>query len=143
MLLRKPLPLWTSVVIFALPAAATPLACRLLRPPNAPPRTLTELTERLSRAEPELYVIPVTPNVPESGVWVCERPLSREQLSRLRRVPEHAYRWRGVVFCERAGELTEVQDTRTWGEHGMHAGPLLFFGDPALLHRIHKAIPDH
>ena len=73
MLLRKPLPLWTSVVIFALPAAATPLACRLLRPPNAPPRTLTELTERLSRAEPELYVIPVTPNVPESGVWSSAR----------------------------------------------------------------------
>jgi hypothetical protein len=135
--------LWISIGILGLSAAATPWAYRSLFPAIAPPRTVREMAELLSKAEPGLYVIPVAPNYPENGVWVCDRPQSWEQLSWLRRAPEHAYRWQGVVFCQKAGEMTEVVDTDTWGEHGMQIGPLLFFGDPALVRRIQKAILDH
>ena len=140
---RKPLSLWLSVSMLGLSTAVTPLVYRALCPPFVPPRTLQELSELLCQAEPGLLVVPIMPSRPEGGLWVCERPRSWDELARLRRAPEYAYRWQGVVLCERIGEMTELVDTEIWGEHGMQVGPLLLFGDPALLRRIHQAILNH
>lgn len=144
MFARKPLLSWIFAGFVGL-SAAMPLAYRALWPPNATPRTLTELTLLLSEAEPELHVIPVTPNYPENGVWVCERPRSWEQLSWLRRAPEYSDQWQGVVYCERLREHWYIleEDFDSWGENALRVGPILFFGDPALLRRIHNAILDH
>lgn len=145
---RKPLPLWIVVSLFVVSIVAVPLACRLLRRPSEPPRTLTELTQWLSQAEPELYLVPQH-NGLEDGVWISQRPRSPEQLRGLPRHPQFANRWPGVVYCQKAitlgGEAAEVEEMelQRWGEYGRRIGPLLFFGDPALLQLIHKAILDH
>jgi hypothetical protein len=145
MLARKTLLLWIFVSVLGLSATAVPSVYRSLCPPIVPPRTLTELTELLSQADPELHVIFVTANTQENGVWVCERPLPREQLMRLLRTPSYAPRWQGVVLCEIPPEHWHQpeDEMESWGEHFMQIGPLQCFGDPALLQRIHKAILDH
>ncbi len=145
MLARKPLLLWIFVSVFGLSAAAVPSVYRSLCPSIVPPRTLTELTELLSRAEPELHVVSVAPNTPENGVWVCERSLPQEQFLRLLCTPQFAHRWQGVVLCEMPPEHWDrpEDEIENWGENFMQIGPLQCFGDPALLRRIHKAILDH
>jgi hypothetical protein len=131
------------VTAFALCAAAVPLAHRLLHPRADPPRTLAELAALLRQFDPPLYVVPMTDSSPEEGFYLCERPRPREQLQQLRRLPESADRWRGVVFCERGRHLGEIEESewQRWGEHAMRIGPFVFFGDPALLGRIRQAIP--
>jgi hypothetical protein len=145
MLARKSLLLWSFVSVLGLSATAVPSVYRSLCPPIVPPRSLPELTELLSQAEPELLVVSVTPSTPENGVWVCERSLPREQLSRMLRTPSYAPRWQGVVLCEIPPEHWNrpEDEIEGWGEHFMQIGPLQCFGDPALLRRIHKAILDH
>ncbi len=142
MLARSPLPLWVVVSGFALSAAAVPLAGRWLRPPIAPPGTLTETIELLGQCEPPFHTVPVMEKSLESGVYLCERPWSLHQLQLLPRAPEYAHRWRGVVFCQHIGRCSEFppEELQSWGEHGMKIGPLLFFGDPDLLRRVQRGI---
>lgn len=141
MFARKPLLSWIFAGLVGV-SAAMPSAYRILWPPMASPRTLAELTLLLSQAEPELLVIPVMPKYPESGAWVCERPRSWEQLSWLRRAPEYFDQWQGVVYCERLRENWYIleEDFDSWGEHALRMGPILLFGDPALLRRIHSCV---
>jgi hypothetical protein len=122
------------VITFALCAAAVPLAHRLLHPHADPPRTLTELAELLRQSEPPLYVVPMTDHGPETGFYLCERPRPRQQLQRLWRAAEHGDSWRGVVFCEMAGQSGSIAGDKLghWGEYGMQVGPFVFFGDPDL-----------
>jgi hypothetical protein len=145
MLLRKPLPLWITVSLFAVAVTTMPLASRWLRRPVSSLHTLAELTARLSRSTPPLYVVPQFPDQPESWRWVCDRPQSREQLGRLVRHPDRVKtgHWRGIVFCERVGETSGMTDDfihDNWGECGMRIGPFLLFGDPDLLQRIGAVI---
>jgi hypothetical protein len=139
---RKPLPRWVIVTAFAVIVLGVTLASRLLRPPHSPPRTLGELAERLRRSDQPLHVVPMSDHSPEDGVYFCDRPRPREQLQWLRRSPEDAPRWRGVVYCERAGKSFQVPEDQleSWGEHGLRVGPFVCFGDPALLERIRDAI---
>jgi hypothetical protein len=141
---RRPVSPWTLALAFVLCAVAVPLTCQLLHPPAAPPRTLMELTERLHRAGLPVHAVPLTDISPEEGLYLCERPQPREQLQRLVRAAEYSERWRGVVFCEFNKRLGVVDDAELerWGELGMQLGPFVFFGDPALLHRIRQALPE-
>jgi hypothetical protein len=141
---RRPLSPWILGIVFTLCAVAVPLTCQLLSPPAAPPRTLTELTERLHRAGLSLDVVPLTDNSPEKGLYLCERPQPREQLQRLRRAVELGDRWNGIVFCEMNHPLGEVDQAEweRWGEYGMQLGLFVFFGDPALLRRIRQTVPE-
>ena len=144
MLLRKPLPLWIPVSLFAVAVTMTPLASQWLRRPDSSLCTLAEFTARLSRSTPPLYVVPQLPDRPESSMWVCDRPQSREQLRGLVRHPDRVKtgHWRGIVFCERAGELSRIPDDfmHDWGECSMCIGPFVLFGDPDLLQRIRAVI---
>ena len=143
MRVRRLLPRWSLVIAFALCAAVVPLAHRLLHPHADPPRTLAELADLLRQSEPSLYVVPMTDHDPEAGLYLCERPRPRERLQQLRRLPESADRWRGVVYCEwnrRLGEIEEDELGR-WGDYGLRIGPFVLFGDPNLLGRIRRAIP--
>jgi hypothetical protein len=144
MIARRPLSPWTLALAFTLCAVAVPLTCQVLAPSAVPPRTLTELTERLHRAGLPLYVVSLTDISPEEGLYLCDRPQPREQLQRLVRAAEYNDRWRGVVFCEFNKRLGEVDDAELerWGEHGMQLGPFVLFGDPALLRRIRQALPE-
>jgi hypothetical protein len=113
-------------------------------PPNADPLgTLAELAALPCHADPPLYVVPMTDLGPEAGFYLCERPRPREQLQWLRRAAEQGERWRGVVFCEMAVHLGEIEENewQRWGDYGMRAGPFVLFGDPDLLGRIRRAIP--
>ncbi len=143
---RKPLALRIVASLFVVSFAAVPLTCRLLRPPAAVPRTLTELTKVLSQAAPELYVLP-QPNGLEDGVWICTRPYFREQLAKLLRVSEakYAHRWQGIVYCEKMAEWNDTAEDQLqyWDKYGMRIGLLVLFGDPILLQRIQKTILDH
>lgn len=145
MLFRKPLPLWMSVSLFVIAVGMIPLIGQSRRRPISLPDTLTELAVLLSQGTSELYVVPVIENRPEAGIYICTQPHLREQLQWLHRIPEaigpsRIGRWEGVVFCEKNNEFIEIesddQQLQNWGEHGMRIGPLVFFGDPALLQRI-------
>jgi hypothetical protein len=143
---QKRLSLWIWVGLFVGSVGAMPLAPWLLRRHADPPRTLTELTELLSRCTPPLYAVPQVEGNPEAGVWVCERPRPREQLMMLRRLREYADGWQGVVYCERLPTTFEIMQPLLpdlWGEFHMQVGPFLLFGDPPLLQRIRQVILDH
>ena len=140
---RRPWPRWALALAFAVGAAAVPLAHRLLHRHAEPPPTLAELAALLRQADPPLYAVPIAEHDPEAGLYFCERPQPREQLQLLRRLPELAERWRGVVYCEwnrRLGGEIDEDELGQWGVYGMRMGPFVFFGDPALLGRIRRAI---
>lgn len=145
MLLRKPLPLWINVSLFAGAIAMIPLAGQPGRQPVSPPGTLTELSERLSRCMPSLHVVPQFPDRPECPIWVCTRPQTREQVWGLVRATELAEQWQGIVFCERMGPawVVDAEDEfirENWGKYGMRIGPFVLFGDPELLQRLRDVI---
>jgi hypothetical protein len=125
-------------LVFLVAVLAVPPACRLLRPVPRPPQTLAELTEVLSGARPSLLVVPAVAGSPENGVYICARPFPPGHFLRLLRHPQLGGRWEGVVHCEHAGAGSRLPepDIAAWGEYGMRAGPLLFFGDPRLLAEV-------
>jgi hypothetical protein len=120
---------------FLVTVLALPLANRALRPVPEPPESCDELAGQLRQCRPTLHVIPANSRGPENGVYICERPQSQDHLWGLHRCREYAEKWTGVVYCERIGAEREVptRELVDWGEHGMRAGRLLFFGDPRLL----------
>ena len=141
MRLPKPWPLWTSVSLFAAAAVMIPLTGQRLRQPASPPRTLAELSARLSQCQPPLYVTRQSQNSPEGAMYVCTMPRSREQLCGLACDPKGVERgqWQGIVLCRMNGEMTWIEDDfihEHWGQYGMRIGQLVFFGDPDLLQRI-------
>lgn len=142
---RSPLPVWVWVSLFVLSVGAMPLVQRSLHWSASSPQTLAELTQLISQDEPSLYVVPVLEHYPESGIYICTQPQPREQLFRHMRGSEVAYKWQGVVFCEREDNFCGVEEQiiQGWGEYSMRIGPLLFFGDPVLLQRLHKLIFEH
>ena len=139
---RRPWPRWIFVMAFATCVAAVPLTHRRRHRYAEPPRTLVELAALLCQSDPPRYAVPMAEHDAEAGLYLCERPRPREQLQQLRRLPESAYRWRGVVYCEWNRGLGEIDEDELgqWGVYGMRMGPLVFFGDPALLGRIRRAI---
>jgi hypothetical protein len=120
---------------FLVATLAVPSADRLLRPAPQTPEMPAEVAELLRQAYPALYVVPANGGSPHSGIYVSQRPLPLGRVVKLIRHPDFAHRWEGVVYCERDGWIGRIApyDLDRWGEHGMRAGPLLFFGDPSLL----------
>jgi hypothetical protein len=107
MLLRKPLPLWLSVGLFALATAIMPLIGQGRHRPVSLPGTLTELTVLLSQKAPSLYVISEVEKYAESGMYICTRPQQREQLQRLTRNAQvigasRIGRWGASPFARRS-----------------------------------------
>lgn len=139
---RQPLPLWIVVGVFALSIAVVPPIGQLLRPPVSLPRSLAESVELLSQCEPPFHAVRANDRCAEAGVYFCERPQSLAQLQLLLRAPEYAYRWRGVVFCERADGFGQIppEHLESWGEHGRTIGPFVFFGDAEMLRRIESGL---
>ena len=136
--LRRAPPSWVITGAFLVSLPVLPLTGRALRPTPEPPATPAELAAVLRESRPTLYVIPANSSGPQNGIYVCERPRSHNEVLGLVRQREYAGRWQGVVYCERIGWENEIagDDLAAWGEHGMRAGPLLFFGDPRLLAEI-------
>jgi len=148
MLLRKPLPLWINVSLFAGAAAMIPLAGQLRRQPVSTPATIAELSERLRRCTPRLHFVPQFPDRAELPMWVCAGPQSREQLWGLICDPERVKKgqWHGIVLCKGTTDFCQIPDEfirDSWGEYGMRIGRFVFFGDPDLLQRIREAIFDY
>ncbi len=145
MLLRKPVPLWINVSVFAVAVVVVPLiGPSRRRADDSLPRSLREFTELLSQAEPKLYIAPASPQCPDRAVWVSKRPLRYEEACRLLRAPEYANRWQGIAVCETPLESFYIPDEtqESLGELHMQIGPIQCFGDPVLLRCIHKAICD-
>jgi len=115
-----------------------PLANLVLRPAPRPLETPAELAEALRQFRPALHVVPANGRDPQSGIYISVRPLRPGRIAGLVRQPERADGWEGVVYCERDLAVSQIgpPDLAGWGEHGMRAGPLLFFGDPRLLAEI-------
>jgi hypothetical protein len=120
---------------FLVTVLAVPLANRALRPAPEPPETCHALADLLRQSRPALQVIPANNRGLENGVYICEHPQSQDQLWARPRAREYAGRWAGLVHCERIGAQREIpeRELADWGEHGLRAGRLLFFGDPRLL----------
>ncbi|HEY7326447.1 MAG TPA: hypothetical protein VH592_02325 [Gemmataceae bacterium] len=144
---RGPLHVWVCVSLIVLSAGTMPLVRRSPHRPASSPQTPTELAQLISQDAPSLYVVSVLEDQPEGGIYISIQPQPREQLFRLPRGSEVACKceWQGVVFCEKDGNLCRIDEDviQAWGEHGKRIGPLLFFGDPVLLQRLHKLIFDH
>jgi hypothetical protein len=147
MLLPKSWPLWTGVSLFAVAVVMVPLTGLRLRPPVSPPRTLTELSARLSQSTPPLYVVSQFPDDPASAMWVCTMPRSREQLGAVNFFcdPKCVERgqWQGIALCQIRSKALWIEDefiAEHWGQYGMRIGKLVFFGDPDLLQHIRAAI---
>lgn len=144
---RSPLYMWVCVSLFVLSVGTVPLVRRGLHESASSPQTLAELAQLISQDVPSLYVITVIEDQPASGIYICTQPQPREQLFRLPRGSEMACKckWQGVVFCEIDSNLFGVIEEHIiegWREYSMRIGPLLFFGDPVLLQKLHKLILD-
>lgn len=139
---RSSLPRCFVTAAFLGSIAAVPLGYRMLRSADPTPRTLAELTDQIRQSLPHLHVVLFRDSMPDEGLYLCERPLSRERLQHLIRAPELGHRWQGIVYCERVGRLSQIvpEQLASWGEYSMRIGPVLFFGDPALLRRIRQTV---
>jgi len=148
MLIRKPLPRWVHVSLFVAAVAMIPLFGQLRHRIVSLPRSQTELSARLSRCTPPLHVVQQVRDIPESPIWVCVRPQSREHLRGLFLDPGRVRegRWQGIVLCQLEGKGSVITDDfirEAWGEYGMRIGTFVFFGDPDLLQRLREVIIDH
>jgi hypothetical protein len=144
MSIRQTLSPWLVAAALLTCVATGQLACRLLSPPDFEPQTIGELRQRLEQSDLGLHLVPTADTTEEAGVYLCTTPQPRDELLRLMRMAECAHRWKGVVFCSHEGSMARVPESivRSWGEHGMRLGDLLFFGDPALLARIRGVMID-
>jgi hypothetical protein len=86
--------------------------------------------------------VPTRRGDPRWGAYLCERERPWEELVVLPLRAERAGRWRGVVLVLPAAAPLRVpaEDVDGWGRNGLRAGPLLCFGDEALLRRIAEAL---
>jgi hypothetical protein len=130
------------VTVFLVSIAAVPFSRKLFRSSSPIPSTIPELVQLIRQSAPQLHIVFLREHLPDEGVYLCERPYPRERLQHLLRVPECGHRWRGIVYGERADRLGVIppEELASWGEYSMQIGPLLFFGDPALLEYIRQAI---
>ena len=105
-----------------------------------PEWSVADLAARLQERLPGLHVVSQRADGDfRTGVYLCTCARQREELGWLRRNPEWATHWTGVVFCERLAPQSVV-DTEGWDDNGLRAGPFLFFGDAALIVRIRDAL---
>lgn len=151
-MIRHPLPHWIVVGIFLTAVTAVPLACRIGTGPATPPplttelRTLTELAQLMSQVAPEWRAVPTAKyGSLDLGMYLCTDSRSWLELSRLLHTSKQAYKWKGVVHCERIGNVISFPETemQVWGEHALRIEPFVFFGDADMLRRIDKVIRNH
>jgi hypothetical protein len=127
----------------ALAIAATGVVAHSVYPRRPPPRSVTELVDRVRRSGVRVWVVPVARSRPnlEAGAYLCERDRPWEELCRLRRVAEYQADWAGVVHATRwpHGEDAAGFVLREWQGCFALVGELLLFGDPDMLRRIVEA----
>ena len=101
-----------------------------------------DLLHHLEEQGLALHTVPTRRGDPRWGAYLCERERRWEELVGLPLRAERAGRWRGVVLVLPAAAPLRVpaEDVDGWGRNGLRAGPLLFFGDEALLRRIAEAL---
>ena len=70
------------------------------------------------------------------NAFLTTTPKDWDQLNRLsiNPGPSRIQEWRGIVYCERAGEGEPA--LQAWGDHCLVVGPFYFYGDAELLERI-------
>lgn len=103
---------------------------------------MADLAGRLKERLPGIHVIsPRADGEFCNGAYLCGSAHKREDLDLawLRRQPEWAAHWTGVVFCDRMGSQTQTYTTG-WGDNGLQVCPFLFFGDAELIARIRDAL---
>jgi hypothetical protein len=135
--------LWLAAAAVAASALVT--RCPSRRPAPAPDLLeswgVADMRARLGERLPHLVqTADAADGSFEAGFYLTAAPASWEALNHLPRTPERAGRWRGVAHCRRYGVERPVADG--WGEHGLAAGPFLFFGDPELLAQIRVALQE-
>jgi hypothetical protein len=134
----------TPVALAALAALAA-WSCRPL-PLRAPPEI--SAGDALAHARTlGLEVLPDSPDGdPATGCWLIAPGAdeSRERLVGLMRQRAGLPGWRGVVLMkpERHPNDTLYRQLAEWGDAGLYAPPLVFFGDPDLIHRMRQALGD-
>jgi hypothetical protein len=107
----------------------------LARRPAALPSDLESLPARLARNGLPLWVV-----ADKTGsLYLTEEPRSPREVQGLRANVEHAAEWKGCVHVWPHARGTDVA-TGGWGEHGFVRGDVVFFGDPALLRKVHAAL---
>jgi len=100
---------------------------------------LYELTLCLHRARVPLRVVPQR----KDGLLIDAMLLTEtdKSVAELQHLPIDATRpdlWRGTVLVLDDSNKDFACDTTGWGDNGLRLGPLLLFGDRAILERIRK-----
>src|SRR5262249_34149931 len=140
---------WLAALLTALAGLAlTTWQCRgtrrtapLVLP--AEDQTVAQVAARLESRGLKLRLVPDALSSSSTGAYLTQGSKSWEELNVLPKIREHIDRWAGTVHCERLNEPSSRNlQVSLWGDCCLEARPFLFFGDPALLARIHKALQE-
>jgi hypothetical protein len=102
--------------------------------------SLHELTLRLHRAGSPLRVVPQRKDGFLLGaIFLTETDQGIAELQRLPIDPGKSALWTGTVVVIDDSNPDFACDTGSWAENGLRRGPLVFFGDRAIIESIRKA----
>jgi hypothetical protein len=105
---------------------------------SAPIRTPYDVAARLGRLEPTLRTVHPAREGLSPGLYFTVTPKCLDDLMRLPRGGPYDSPWEGTVYC-----TVELEETETADPDACRLGEapgLLFYGDPALLRRIARAL---
>lgn len=102
---------------------------------------ISELVEELNRMGVEVRLRSTQKDgvAGETAFLTCTDKSWRE-LNALNKDAKRSQEWRGVLYCERAGERDSTHLIRQWGDRSAVVGPFLFYGDAELLRRVRAAL---
>ena len=107
---------------------------------TGPESSLHELTVRIHRAGIPLRVVYQRKDGLLLGaIFLTETDQGIAELVCLPIDSEKIGKWAGTVVVVDDSNPDCPCDTSSWGENGLRLGPLVLFGDPAILERIRKA----
>jgi hypothetical protein len=91
----------------------------------------------------DLEAVPVSGSGdPQGGYFFCAGSPDPRSLRSLLRLRGRAADWRGVVQMQRVNHPNDVfyWELESWGDNGLYEPPYVFFGDHALLQRVHAEL---
>jgi hypothetical protein len=139
---------WLAALLALTGLALTTWQChRTCRPAPvvlpAEDQTVAQVAARLESRGLKLRLVADAQTGSSHGAYLTQGNKSWEQLNVLPKVREHIDCWAGTVHCESLNEPgSRNLQVLMWGDCCLEAGPFLFFGDPALLARIRKALQE-
>lgn len=103
--------------------------------------SIVELVEHLNRMDVAVQLRSTQQDgVLGQTVFLTTSDKDWHALNRLNKDEKRIHEWRGVLYCERAGQSATRAIHLLWDDHSLVVGPFLFCGDAELLHRVRAAL---